>query len=215
MRVDEIESASRWGVPVRNLVFRQDAGPDAAAVLFPGDQYRREGPLLYYPLQVCLERGCDALALEYGHQAARTVIGEGGWAPLVDETAAAVGRFLQHRPARVLFVSKSLGTIVAAEVARRLGAKGLIHLWLTPLPAAVTAMLAGRGAAFAGTADPHLPETDLRALSANPRLVVRRLPGADHSLLVPGDHRASLRILGEVCACCASLLESGSAPPAP
>ena len=110
-------------------------------------------------------------------------------------------------PQRLLFVSKSLGTVVAAEVARRLGLAPLRHLWLTPLPAALPAMLAAPGAVVVGTDDPFFDAGDVRALAANPSLAVHTVFGANHSLLIPGDHRASLAALAKVCACCEALLD--------
>lgn len=215
MRTDRLTLDSRWGVPLQHAVFRQDGPPATAAVLFPGRSYGCEAPLLYYSLQVCLERGCDVLALEYGHQAARTDLGPGELTHLVEESAAAVEWFLDRTPAprRLLFISKSLGTVVAGEVARRFGPDRVAHLFLTPVAAAVPAMLHACGTAVSGTADTLFGPDELRALRANPELTVRRLEGADHSLLVPDDHRASLGALAQVCAWCAELLSADTAHP--
>ena len=126
------------------------------AVLFPGIGYHIDKPLLYYSAKLARARGYDLLAVQYpalptglrGHaekieQAVQTALSA------AEEQLAAIDWTAYDR---VFFLSKSIGTAIAARYAVRQG----IHprqVYYTPIEQALP-YLDPTGIAFHGTADP-------------------------------------------------------------
>ena len=126
------------------------------AVLFPGIGYHIDKPLLYYSAKLARARGCDLLAVQYpalptglrGHtekieQAVQTALSA------AEEQLTAIDWTAYDR---VFFLSKSIGTAIAARYA----VQHNIHprqVYYTPIEQALP-YLDPTGIAFHGTADP-------------------------------------------------------------
>lgn len=206
MTRSSLEMPSSWGVTLRHDVTWADAPASTGVVLFPGDRYRSDAPLLYYARQVSVACGADVVVLEYGHQAAQVAIdGGAGMDRIAEECTAAVARFTAASHRRLVFVSKSLGTWVAGQVATR-ATLPVVHLWLTPVPGAIPAMRRGGGTVFVGSADPVFGSRDVAAITGTPTLQVTVVPDADHGLCIPADHRRSLAVLTSVADRCGEIL---------
>ena len=101
------------------------------AVLFPGIGYTCDKPLLYYTGKLAVARGYKLVKVEYGN----------------------------FPSGIILFVSKSIGTVISSAFARRhqLSAKNILF---TPLQQ--TFLFAdGNGIVFHGTADPWADTKDI------------------------------------------------------
>lgn len=182
-----------------------DGDPARVATVLPGQGYTAQGPLLWYASAVLRDAGWTV----------RTVVWDGepdGRDEAREVYARIVRDGVDAAPdARHLVVGKSLGTL-AMPAAVELRLPGV---WLTPLISAsgtddvrAAARALGAGGAPAllvgGTAD-ELWDSDAAAASG---AWVLEVPGADHSMEVPGDLRRSLEILGEVTAAVADLVEA-------
>ena len=203
-----LEIAGYGGAPVPNTFLRQEAGSDHLALTLPGRGYRATMPALYYPEQALLAHGADVLRAEYAYDR------EPGFSALseaqrdarlrADVLAALDAGLAQGRYRQLTLVGKSLGTLAMAHLlegdARASAAR---CLWLTPVlisPAVRSHMLAiGRsGLLVIGTSDPFY-EPDLVAelqRTCHPASLV--VPGADHSLELPGDLAGSLRVMEQL-----------------
>lgn len=166
-----------------------DASPLGRCVVLPGRQYSPDGPLLFFAAQTALARGWEVRQVWWdAHtRGSQDVETETAW--VADQLDAA----LEGYDGRVLLVTKSLGTLAAAEAARR----GLEAAWLTPIltdPGVAAALTdySARQFTLIGTEDPFLD-----------RGVFDALPG--ERLLVPGDH--VLRVAGDPAGMVASHLE--------
>lgn len=98
--------------------------------------------------------------------------------------------------ARVLLIGKSLASFLAGEISDR----GLAAVWLTPLlteGSVIDGLARARRPTLVvgGTAD---PVWRAESIPDNAALELLEVPGADHSLQVPGDLRASLEALGRI-----------------
>jgi hypothetical protein len=174
-------------------VHEEKGDPGRIAIVLPGQAYTAQGPLLSYATHALLDAGWTVRVLIWDVAQPR------GAREVYADTLRDSVR--EHPEARHLVVAKSLGTL-ALPVASELGMPGA---WLTPLlegPAApplrtairelvtsgVPTLLAG------GTGDSLWSTEHAQASGAR----VLDIAGADHSLEVPGQWRASLLVFGVV-----------------
>ncbi len=196
------------GRALANRFFRQAAAPTGLAVLYPGLSYTCDMPLLYFPTQLCLQRGMDVLQLQtdYGAPDFRSApaVEQTAWMAADAEAALQAGRGFRSYPLTVL-AGKSIGTLALAHmlapnspVKESLGRFAVI--WLTPLlhqPTLVAAALQSKEPSLfvVGTGDrTFVPEALERIKAATPAQALV-LEGANHSLEIPGDILRSLQVL--------------------
>lgn len=174
-----------------------DGDPCRVATLLPGRGYTPDGPLLHYATLLLRHRGWTVRQL--------------WWDPppsSADDVQHRVRAALKDVEATVqLLVGKSLGTF-GLPVAVDLAMPGI---WLTPvltddvLAAAVPA-LRTPSLLVGGTADDLWDGA--RARTGDPELVhVFEVPGADHSVEIPGDELASVDVLRVVVAQMAAFVD--------
>lgn len=172
-----------------------DQGAKRWLILLPGAGYGPDAPLLWFARAAALAQGLNVLSVD------DTFDGGGGdpHAWVEARLNAAIQHVADPRPA---LVAKSLTTL-SSPIAARLG---LVAVWLTPLinPAGTSlsaAVVDGLKAATApslligGMADPSWDGNLARRF---PIASVIEIPGADHSLQVPGDIEGSLDALRDV-----------------
>lgn len=170
------------------------------AVFFSGIGYHCDKPLLYFTRELVKQAGFDEIInLSYACQADNIrgnnrkmrEVGEILYGQA--ERSLAEVDFTQYD--EILFVSKSIGTAVAAAYAMR---HQVIckNIWYTPL--AQTFDFAPRdGIAFTGMADPWVETDVIRERCAEVRIPLYEYENANHSLEV-GDTLENLRILENV-----------------
>lgn len=170
------------------------------AVFFPGIGYHCDKPLLYFAREVAHQCGYDeVINLNYSCEA-KLIRGD-------DEKLREVALTLYEQAEKslegvdwtqydeILFVSKSIGTAVAAAYAMRHEIK-CKNIWYTPL-ALTFSFMPHNGIAFAGTADPWCDINDLRKYCAKHSIPLYQYTNANHSLEV-GEVLDNLQILQQV-----------------
>jgi hypothetical protein len=193
------------GQAVPNTFFAQESETHHLALVFPGLGYTAHMPVLYYPRRLLLERGADALLVEYDYRGRVDFrmprdAERDHW--FFDDVAAACAAGLKQRSySRVTLVGKSLGTLamgyLLAEEARLSRAR---CVWLTPLLRddwlrAQMRRARGHSLVVIGTADSHYDLAyfeEVRLASGGESVVVQ---GADHSLEIEGDTVGSIRAM--------------------
>ncbi|HWI62280.1 MAG TPA: hypothetical protein VNT75_10615 [Symbiobacteriaceae bacterium] len=199
-----IDVQTEWGVARSTL--HVHAEPAARlAVLFPGNGYQCDAPLLWYTRKAALLAGCDTLSLAYGYPLDPAKPMPEQVSCLAREASQAISQVLKPSYGSLLFISKSLGTVVAGEVAGQAGGLPVTHLFLTPLGATIPFLRQSQGVMVSGTADKWFGDscrTQVRNLSG---LELVEVPGAGHSLELDGDLPGSLQILSQVCEICTRL----------
>jgi len=191
------------GQAVPNTFFAQDSETQHLAVVFPGLGYTAHMPVLYYPRRLLLERGADALLVEYDYRGREDFRmprdrERDGW--FFDDVAAACAAGLGQRPySGVTLVGKSLGTLamgyLLTEDARLSRAR---CIWLTPLLRddrlrAQMRQARGHSLFVIGTADSHYDPAYLEEVQLAPGGESVVIQGADHSLEIEGDTVGSIR----------------------
>lgn len=101
----------------------------------------------------------------------------------------------------IVFVSKSLGTVVAGWVEEELCIK-VRHIFLTPIEETLPYIKYGKGIAsvIAGTADKQLNADILKERCKKENIYLKQIQGAGHRLEVWGDIDKNIEILREVVA---------------
>lgn len=172
---------SFWGREVRHTYISN--GSTSLVVIFPGKNYSCELPLLYYASQSAMENNHDVLRLEYGYHSAREELKLEELSVLVEECTQAIHQIIEKYES-LIFVSKSLGTIVAGQVAEAIEDKDIRHIYLTPLDGTVSYIQKSRGMVIYGTKDPVFNNQSIEAIEYLNEMEVHPIKDATHSLEV-------------------------------
>lgn len=170
------------------------------AVFFPGIGYTADKPLLYYSRKLAEALDYEVLTLSYGGFPKKP---KGDPEKLkacfrlaVDQAAEQLTEVRWKHYDEIVFVAKSIGTAVAADLAAKCPAQERIRFVLyTPVEELFSFPL-GEALAFTGAADPWVggAESRVPALCRERGISCRVFPGANHSLET-GDLRADLETL--------------------
>lgn len=211
--------AEKWGAPlvtVRHghytesyyMVFPQPqweertARPRKLAVLFPGFGYSCDKPLLHYARRAAEQFGYDVLPIFYPADLPtwdKAALAHSVAACLPSALSAARDAVHMARERRhyteLVFFSKSFGTVVAGALSAELQWRAVRNFYLTPLNQTMPYMEAAPCEAATGTMDPHLSADVRHQMALLHGVTLHICPGANHSLEVPGDAAASVRVL--------------------
>lgn len=156
------------------------------AVYFPGIGYHCDKPLLYYGRKIACEQGYEEYRnLHYTYHAGNIRGDEekmkAAYEALFSQAEAELADMAWEDYEEVLFVSKSIGTIIAASYAKKYGLSKVRHILYTPL--AQTFQFAPKqAAAFIGTADPWSSTEEILRLSNENHIPIAVYEGCNHSL---------------------------------
>ena len=166
------------------------------AALFPGIGYHCDKPLLYYSAKLARAAGYEVLPVPYAGfpekvrgDADRMRASFDIARAQAEELLASVS-WAEYRD--ILFVGKSIGTIVASHYAREKGLS-VRSVLLTPL-AETLPLVRGRAVAFHGTADPWANTGAMVAGCRERGIPLFLTEGANHSLET-GDALRDVRTL--------------------
>ena len=154
------------------------------AVILPGIGYTCDRPLLYYSGKMAQALGWEVLRVPYGgfpekvRGDARKMKQSADLA--FQQTADALKNVQWEQYARILFIGKSVGTVVATAYAY---AKGLScrHILFTPVEATFSYPM-GDAVAFHGTADPWAETPVIKRLCQQANIPLHLTENANHSL---------------------------------
>jgi len=201
---------------IPNRLLKQTGGAHALVVLLPGLNYTCDNPLLYYLSRLAVDRSADVLQLwaSYASREFQSLSKPAQIHWLLEDARALIEAGQKvRRDARLVLVGKSIGTLTLAALFAQVQAlAGTPAIWLTPLfhnPAVLDGALHADGQALfiGGTADPTYAAAAIQQVGslATARTVI--IPGADHSLEIPGDTPRSLEVLQQVMAALAAFLD--------
>ena len=156
------------------------------AVCFPGIGYHCDKPLLYYSRNIACGLGYKNYRnVSYTYQAGDIRGNEEkmkqAYEVLFSQSETELTNIGWSEYDDILFISKSLGTVIAASYAEKCGLKHARHILYTPL--AQTFLFAPTNAiAFIGTADPWSDTDEIIRLSNANHIPVSVYAGCNHSL---------------------------------
>jgi len=156
------------------------------AVFFPGIGYTVDKPLLYYSRKIAGSLGYELKLMTYSGFPPKIM---GDRDKMLESYRIALEQSKEMLAGTdfslyddVLFVSKSIGTVVAAELAAAAG-RNVRHVFYTPLEETFS-FDTGRAIAFTGSADPWVgaEKSRIPKLCADRGISCMRIAGANHSL---------------------------------
>lgn len=182
MKATLMKFPSHWNAEISVRYVQVAETNRKLVVMFPGKNYSCEKPTLHYAGLAARECGYDILALEYGYQAARTELEYREIPKIIEDSERAVRQLIGSYE-EIVFISKSLGTVVAGEVHRKLGAGANVRqIYLTPIPDTLPYIHETRAVVVYGTKDDLFPAELASRLTASNRLKIVSIPGANHVL---------------------------------
>ena len=154
------------------------------AVIFPGMGYNKDKPLLYYSSKLVQGRGYELINIEY-HDLPEKVRGDAAKLKIAadmayDQAAEQLDAFPFSVYEDILFIGKSIGTVIAAKFA-------MVHdlktrqIWYTPVEATFSFGLRN-AIAFIGEADPWSDLSIVRKLADENGITLWTYPECNHSL---------------------------------
>ncbi|MBO5093824.1 MAG: alpha/beta hydrolase [Lachnospiraceae bacterium] len=178
------------------------------AVVFPGIGYHTDKPLLYYGKKLAREHGYEIVEASYGGfpkdvKGNAEKMQEAFFSALAqaEELLSGVdfGSF-----EKTVFLSKSVGTAVAAAYAKKHEIKAQ-HIYFTPVEQSF-AFMEQEGIVFHGTADPWVDTETVKRGCAERKLPLYVKESANHSMET-GDVCRDLEILEEIMRLCEAFFQ--------
>jgi hypothetical protein len=180
MKLDLIRVPSYWGAEIKQKHISVQERNKKLVVLFPGRNYPCELPLLYYAGNTAIQLEYDLLILEYGYQAARTSLEIHDLPKVVQECFESIKQIISSYD-QAIFISKSLGTVVAGEVHRKIQLH-VNHVFLTPLVDTIPFINNSNGIVIFGSKDPSFKNENVKQISSNSNQRIIEIPNANHGL---------------------------------
>lgn len=169
-------------------------------VLFPGIRYSVDCPLLYYAGSKYEAMGYEKVCITgYGVHNSKYSLEEyaGRAADSVKKQLCGID-FTAYE--KIVFVSKSIGTVLAPWAEDQLHIPGVIHVLLTPIDATFPYLNKKRNIKFmvCGTKDKLVDLEKLRNICQENDLPLMTVENAGHRLEVPGNIQRDLEIIREL-----------------
>ena len=164
--------------------------------MFPGIGYTADKPLLYYTIRLAKKYGYQIQTVSYGtlpdNIRGNRAKMEQAFELAMEQTEQVLQNIDWNSYGDILFISKSIGTIISSAYASRhdLTVKNILF---TPLTDTFSFPLAG-SIAFHGTADPWAETESVQTLAEQKDVPLFLTKGANHSLET-GDVQTDLFIL--------------------
>jgi predicted alpha/beta-hydrolase family hydrolase len=180
MKLETLTLPSFWKTEMKQKYYQLYEENSKLVVLFPGKNYPCDKPSLHFAGTSALQSGFDLMVLEYGYQAARTNLDVNDLQRVIDESHESVQRII-GKYNQVVFISKSLGTIVAGEVHGKLEIP-IKHLFLTPIKDTIHYINKFNGLVVYGTKDEVFNRELTDQINIDKVREVIEIPNANHSL---------------------------------
>ncbi|MCL2376457.1 MAG: alpha/beta hydrolase [Defluviitaleaceae bacterium] len=172
--------------------------PKNLVILFPGGNYTTEKPLLHFAeFKYRALKGYDCVKINYGDCLKKNL------SP--DEIIENIKSFILPQIEAIdfssyddiVFVSKSLGTIIAGWLTDKLNISNIRHIYLTPVEQTLPYITNNNNISMvvSGTKDKQMQADVLKNHCQRNKVSLKLIEGANHHLEIPEDINASIEIL--------------------
>lgn len=168
-----------------------------AVVLFPGVRYSCDTPLLYYAGTVFTQRGYEKYEIAYPSDMLSNQNLEQKARNAQADVLEQIRKMHLEKCEDVVFVSKSIGTVLAGWTASQLD-YSVRHIYLTPLEPTLPYINPAKDMAVGAGTDPYLDAERLRSYCAEHRISLTMFPEVGHRLEDRQDIHRTLSILSEI-----------------
>lgn len=174
-------------------VFGRDGKNMKLAVLFPGIGYHCDKPLLYYSGKLAAQYQYELVKISYA-DLSRSL--DEAFEQALAQTERSLATVEWSRYEEVLFISKSIGTAVAAAYAGRHGIQ-CRNIYYTPLCQTFD-YDPQMGIVFHGTGDPWAETEEIRKRCEVKKIPLYIIDNGNHSLEIIDNTRRNLEIVTDV-----------------
>lgn len=189
-----------WGVEARYRFINNDS--KILVVEFPGANYGTEKPIFHYTRKEAVLLGLNVLSIEYGYQAKRvsTEWNEDVFNQITADIMKVLDEVNIEQYAKVIFLSKSIGTIIAGRVSQNM-TKEIYNLYLTPLKQTLQYVDDPKNCSIiVGDRDSLFPEEDLNT-ARELNIPITIIKDGDHGLEMD-DLNRTFEMHKELTECC-------------
>jgi predicted alpha/beta-hydrolase family hydrolase len=188
---------SYWGVNLESNVISQ--GSTILVVLMPGIGYTLNRPLMDYSKKLALQLGYDILSLEYGFQIARKDLNrEEELQYLINESMHIFKSALNDSYKKIVFISKSIGTIIHTLLCNEIDNYEVKNIYLTPINETLKVGIKENSLVISGTNDPLISIETINEIRKIKGINIIEVKGGDHSLNITGNILGSIEVLYKV-----------------
>lgn len=171
---------SHWGT-LENLFFDQNS--DILTIILPGIGYINESPLMYYSRKIALELGLDVLCVNYGFQLSHADFNiDSELNIVIQESEKVIAKCLSKTYRMIIFIGKSMGTIIQNHLSNQLLDYKQVHIYLTPVNKTLENIINYPCLTITGTDDAMINNFSRSALENNSNIELIQIDGANHSL---------------------------------
>jgi hypothetical protein len=188
--IKTVESSRKDGSKLLNTFFKTE-GSDHLVIVLPGAGYSCQGPILYYPSKILVDKSYDVMNVNYDYRFSTGSDEEYESTVLVDARNSIVEALKQGSYKHVTVIAKSVGTWAVTLIEEDFwqNLSDLKVVWLTPLwsnEAAFNRMLKFQYPSLhvIGSVDSHYDSRKKGLLVEAGKSVVV-IEGADHGLDIP------------------------------
>ena len=168
-------------------------------VIFPGGDNSTDVPTLHYARKAALLNGCDVLSLKYGVPPSKLDFKDKDiYMTLIEECFTAINRVNFRDYEKIIFISKSIGNLIAIDVDNKYFNSEVTHIFYTPVEALIDKIQYQNCIVFTGDKDKFIKKESISLLKKRTNTEVYQFPNAVHSLEVNDDITESFRILESV-----------------
>ena len=168
-------------------------------VIFPGGDNSTDVPTLHYARKAALLIGCDVLSLKYGVPPSKLDFKDKDiYMTLIEECYTAIDRVNFRDYEKIIFISKSIGNLIAIDVDNEYFNSDVTHIFYTPVEALIDKIQYQNCVVFTGDKDKFIKKESISKLKKCTNTKVYQFPNAVHSLEVNDDITESFRILESV-----------------
>lgn len=152
------------------------------AVVFPGIGYHKDKPLLYYSIRIAKEYGYSIECVDFSSISwdKKDLNDPVRMKEIFDQAMTLAESQVGNTNDEMLFISKSIGTVVAACFAKEKGIDAK-QIYFSPL-VHFGMYASDEGIAFYGDADPLADADEIEKICADKKIAAYRISGGNHSL---------------------------------
>lgn len=172
------------------------------AVMFPGMNYNSDKPLLYYTKKILSKENYDIVSIAYGELPKEK---KPAFGIAIKKAKEALKDINWINYDTILFVSKSIGTILAGVIASNL-TKDIKHIYLTPVNETLE-FISGDVVVFSGKEDPMINTKDLVKECKNKEIELYLYDNCNHSIET-GDVNRDIKILSDIIEKCEEYIKN-------
>ncbi|EHI99464.1 hypothetical protein CDLVIII_2868 [Clostridium sp. DL-VIII] len=202
---------SYWGVDLEDKIISKESG--TLAVILPGIGYTVDRPLLDYSKKLALELGYDVLQIEYGFQVARKILDrENEFKYVKEESIEIFKNALENDYKKIVFISKSIGTIVHTILCNEAKECEIKNIYLTPVNETLKVGIKENSLVVSGTSDPLINKETIEIIRKIKGVNLMKIKNGDHSLNIKGSVLESIEVLNKVIRAEKDYLEGTTCP---